>query len=348
MKIQLKRKLGAGKLKVICRQYASMIRAGCDFIFITESIGNLYSGFTADVMHICRRNLEVGKSISQSFALTNQFSKLFIGMLYAGESSGKLDLIFEKLANYYEREEKLKKNLLNASIYPLVLILASIISGIFLLVFVVPNFQLAFSTSGVSSSENIVFRISSYLRLHYIDIILKLVLIISMLVYEIKTNERILYMIKMLKYKLPKIKSINMLLITDNFSRTLSILLSSGVNIEEALDIICSMSKDQFIYGKLKLVKIGLLKGKSLSQSISMTGIFPKLFISMLTVGENTGMLDEKLNEISKAYEEELDMVLNNFTKLIEPVMIIVIGLFIGFVMISLLSPMFSLISNIK
>ncbi|WAW15237.1 type II secretion system F family protein [Peptostreptococcus equinus] len=348
MKNLLKKKIKANKLKFICRQYSSMSKAGCDYIFISEKIAYFYDDFVRQTLLMCKRNLQRGNSLSQSFALTNEFSNLFVGMIYAGEISGNVEKIFEKLSYYYEREDRLRKNIVSASIYPLTLCIISFISFIFILLYVVPNFQLAFSSSGANIENNTIFVMSAFLRKNIILSFTFLVIFIFLIIYQLNENENIKEYISRSKYKIPKLRKISTLILTENFARTLSILISSGVNLEQSIDILCSISKERYIKDRLNITKNNIKRGQKLSSSLAISGVFPNLFISMIVIGENTGTIEENLLGISKYYEESLDIELNNFIKIIEPAMIIIIGLVIGIVMISILSPMLDLISTIK
>lgn len=350
MKIFDKKKLKDKEIKIMCRQMSSMFRSGCNIVKIFETIIGSSSINMARALNISKKNIESGKSLAESFANSNQFSKFFVNMIHAGEVSGNIDYILERLSLYYEREDKLRSKIISVSIYPVILIIVSIIALNFVMLFVIPNFEMAFSIESMElpNSTRRVFAISNYLRKNIIYIFISVVAIIGYIIKSIKGDYRYKLWIDEALFKIPIVKKINVLIISDKFSRVLSILLDSGVHIVDAIDISSKILNNSYAEDRLKIAKNNIEKGNNVTDSLELSGIFPRIFISMIESGEEAGRFNEALDTVGKYYEEELDIELENFIKMFEPVMIVLMGVLIGATMIVLLSPMFDIISSIS
>lgn len=350
MKIFNNKKLKDKEIKVMCRQMSIMYRSGCNIENIFETLIRASSINMARALNIAKLNIESGKSLAEAFSNSNLFSKFFINMLYAGEVSGNTDYIFERLSIYYDREDKLKSKILSVSIYPVILIIVSIFALNFVMLFVVPNFEMAFDLESVDlpSSSRKIFAISKYLRKNIVYIFISLLIVITYLISAIKKDYRYQYWIDEVKFKLPIIKKINQLLISNKFASILSILLDSGVNIIEAIEIASKTLANSYAEEKLKTSQKHIKKGNNVTDSLELSNIFPQMFISMMASGEESGRFNDALRTVSQYYGEELDIELENFIKMFEPIMIIIMGILIAITMIALLSPMFDIISTIS
>lgn len=166
MKILLQKKIRDKELKLICQQIASMEKSGCDLMTIFDTIINTSSKKVSGVMAMVKRNIERGRTMTEAFYLTNAFSVFFISMIRAGEVSGNIDFVFEKMTAYYDREYRLKNKLLTAAIYPMILVFVTLLSLVFMLVFVVPNFESAFAVDmdQLPVATRSLFGLSRFLR----------------------------------------------------------------------------------------------------------------------------------------------------------------------------------------
>ncbi|HBG0068287.1 TPA: type II secretion system F family protein, partial [Clostridioides difficile] len=165
-------------------------------------------------------------------------------------------------------------------------------------------------------------------------------------IYFFITNDNIKKLINSLKFKIPFIKKINQLVATTRFSRALSVLISSGIQIVEAIDMSASVIDNEFIYERLKISNNYIKKGNSIGKSLNLANVFPKLFISMANTGEESGKLDKSLNVINKFYENELNNKIEQIMKFIEPMLIVFMGLIIGTFILAMVVPMFDAITN--
>ena len=340
MKILSQKKIKDKELKLICQQIASMEKSGCDLMTIFDTIIKTSSKKVSGVMIMVKRNIERGRTMTEAFYLTNAFSVFFISMIRAGEVSGNIDFVFEKMSAYYDREHRLKNKLLAAAIYPMILVFVTLLSLIFMLVFVVPNFEAAFAVDmdQLPVATRSLFGLSRFLRT---------TLLLVALVQMVKNSREIKAWYDEKKFEIPKLGGLHRMIVSDSFSRAMAILLGSGVHIGESIDITTRLLDNSHIEKKMKLVGERIKKGNSVTRSLELSGIFPQVFISMLMSGEESGNFDRSLEMASSYYERELDQELENLIKIVEPALILLMGLIIGGCLYAILSPMFDMISSL-
>ena len=338
------------EIKVISRQIAGMLKSGCDILSVFETLIESSTVKTSYMLSIASKGIRSGKNLTESFALTNGFPKFFINMIYAGENSGNIDYVFEKLSEYYEREDRIKSKLISASIYPIILLVVSFIAANIIFVVVVPDFKTAFDMddSILPLSTRVIFSASDFLRKNALYLYTGTTVAMYFAVKTVRQSMVFKFWIDEKKFKIPHIKKINELVISEKISRTLALLMGSGVHITEAMNIATDTLDNTYAERKLKITCQSIEKGNSISRSIQAAGIFPKSFVSMLKSGEESGNFDSSLVAVSMYYREELDKEIDRIIKLIEPVMILIMGFVIGIAMISLIYPMVSVISTIS
>mgnify|MGYP000998315914 CR=1 FL=1 len=346
MKILLQKKIRDKELKIICQQIASMEKSGCDLMTIFDTIIKTSSKKVSGVMIMVKRNIERGRTMTEAFYLTNAFSVFFISMIRAGEVSGNIDFVFEKMTAYYDR---LKNKLLAAAIYPMILVFVTLLSLIFMLVFVVPNFEAAFAVDmdQLPVATRSLFGLSRFLRTNLLILLVFSTLLLVSLVQMVKNSREIKAWYDEKKFEIPKLGGLHRMIVSDSFSRAMAILLGSGVHIGESIDITTRLLDNSHIEKKMKLVGERIKKGNSVTRSLELSGIFPQVFISMLMSREESGNFDKSLEMASSYYERELDQELENLIKIVEPALILLMGLIIGGCLYAILSPMFDMISSL-
>lgn len=349
MKILLQKKIKDKELKLICQQIASMEKSGCDLMTIFDTIIKTSSKKVSGVMIMVKRNIQRGRTMTEAFYLTNAFSVFFISMIRAGEVSGNIDFVFEKMSAYYDREHRLKNKLLAAAIYPMILVFVTLLSLIFMLVFVVPNFEAAFAVDmdQLPVATRSLFGLSRFLRTNLLILLVFSTLLLVSLVQMVKNSREIKAWYDEKKFEIPKLGGLHRMIVSDSFSRAMAILLGSGVHIGESIDITTRLLDNSHIEKKMKLVGERIKKGNSVTRSLELSGIFPQVFISMLMSGEESGNFDRSLEMASSYYERELDQELENLIKIVEPALILLMGLIIGGCLYAILSPMFDMISSL-
>jgi len=349
-KKQSNQKIKSKELKVLCKQMSILLQSGCEITRILNILHEQSNRKLKSVIEEVSQNIQNGNSITESFEKTNLFSNFFINMLRAGELSGNLDKIMNDLSKYYDSEEKLKTKIINISIYPILLIIMSVISGFFILVFIIPNFEMIFESNGINPPllTKILINLSVFIRERYIFIVFIHLILLFITYYTIKYNPKVKYIKDKLILKIPFIGEMVILLITTRFCKTLNILVESGINILDAIDISSRVIDNTLVYEKISISREYIKRGNNISYSISKSEVFYNSFISMLRIGEESGRLDSILNISNNFYSEELDIKIEKTMKLAEPIVTIVIGLVIGLFIIAMIIPMFDAINSIQ
>lgn len=291
-----------------------------------------------------------GSTLSEAMKLHNNiFPDLLINMIETGELSGNLDQIMLRMSNHYEKENKINNKVKNAMIYPIILSIISITVISVILIFVMPVFVDMFTNSGVELplTTKILLGISNGIRENIIIIFLLISIIITLVRYYLKTDNGLLWINKM-KLSLPIIKELNQKIIVSRFTRTLSTMLSSGLPLIQSLQIVGQVTGNKLVEDSLNTVREKVIKGEGLALPIKETGLFPPMLSSMIGIGEESGALDEILNKTADFYDEELDSAITTFTSMLEPIMIVVMGVIVGFLIISIIQPMFGMYSTIQ
>ena len=214
---------------------------------------------------------------------------------------------------------------------------------VFMMFFIIPNFQKIFESNGINSPlmTTIIINISKFIRENHLVINILLIIFMVLLVYILKTSKKLKLNISELKFKIPIIKNINTLIITTRFSRIFGVLMQSGVQVIDSISISSKIIDNNYIFNKLAISNQYIRQGNKLSKSLDKPQVFPDLFISMISVGEESGKLDETLSMITTFYENDLDNKINQIMKLVEPIIIVIMGLFIGIFALSMVFPMF-------
>lgn len=337
------------ELKIMCKEMSILLESGCEITKLLNILKSESNKKISNLISQIHNLIQNGNSITESFLSTNLFSNFFISMIKAGEVSGNLDIVMDNLSNYYEKEHKLKSKMGTILIYPAMLAVVSIVVTIFIIIAVIPNFQMIFENNGINppALTRILINISIILKNNFITILIGLVTFIAIVAYLIKNSYKAKYKISTIKFKLPFIQNMTKLIIATRFSRTLYILINSGVQIVEAIEIASNVIDNEFAYDRLMIGNEYIKKGNSIGDSLSLANIFPSLFISMIKIGEESGKLDTSLNTINKFYESELDTKMQQFISAIEPIIIVFIGIIVGSLIISMVIPMFDIVNAI-
>jgi len=334
-------------LVIFSRQLATMVDAGIPLVGALDALQDQMerAGFKNIVKKV-RDNVEGGLSLSESLSKQpNVFSPFFINMVRAGESSGDLDEILDRVAIYMEKTIALVRKVKSSLIYPAVVIFMAIAITMFLIIFVVPTFKNIFSTIGVSLPVPtlILIAISDMLRKWIIIVIIVLCAFIFILSKLIKTEKGALAWDRML-LKIPVIGPLLRKVAVARFARTLSTLQKSGVSILTALEIVGKTSGNKVIEMAVIKTKLSIKEGESIAQPLAASKVFPPMVTRMISVGEQTGKLEEMLSKIADFYESEVDAAVSGLTSLIEPLIIAFLGIVVGGIVVSMFLPIVKLI----
>ena len=339
-----RKKVKSIDLVVFSRQLATLIDAGVSLVvglnILYEQVEDKY---LKQVIWSLKSDIEAGNSLSDSFArYPLAFPPIFANMVKAGESSGSLSEVLERIADYMERTENLKRKIKSAMTYPIIVISMSIIIITFLILKVVPAFKGIFATLGGSLPipTKILIMVSDSGVRFFPIIIGGLIFSYIVFIRYIHTDKGGMQF-DQFKLKLPVFGPLMNKVAISRFTSTFAILVKSGVDILEIFDIIGRVSGNMVIEQAAQQIKINLQAGESISTPMEETGRFPPFVSKMIAVGEQTGELEKMLTKISDYYEAQINESLAGLTAMIEPLIISFLGVTVGFILVAMFFPIF-------
>ena len=332
---------------IFSKQFATMVKAGLPILNVLTMLRDQIEHPTMkEIIEDVRKSLEGGITLSKCFERYPKiFDNVYINLIKAGEASGKLDTFLLKLVDSLEKREKVKKKIKGALTYPVVMFSEAINVTVFMLIKVVPVFAKMYEGMGVAlpTPTAVILKASEFMRgsggltLLICSIIFYIIfkyLTTKIPAIRYKWHNRVLHMPifgpMILKSLLARVA-----LIMGNLS-------AAGVNLLESIEIAKSVSNNDVVTQALENVKRGVFSGDTLTKLFLKEPVFPSTFSQLISVGEQTGNLDEMFNSVSAYYEEEFDTAVENMSSLIEPIMIVVMGTMIGGLMIAMYSPIFN------
>jgi len=351
-------KLGREKVKhkalaLFTRQFSVMLDAGLPLVQCLEILGQQQDGkYFQKVLFQTRSDVEAGMTLADAMAKHPRvFESLYTNMVAAGETGGILDVILQRLSTYLEKMVKLKSDVKSALIYPIAVILISIIVITIIMIVVIPAFKNIFEGllgpgEKLPWLTEVVVSMSLFLANYWWLI----VLVCGLTVFGLKTwykTEKGHHFMDSLTLKLPVLGQIMRKIAVARFSRTLSTLLSSGVPILESLEITSRTAGNVVVSAAINKVRTGIEQGQTFVEPLKASGVFPIMVSQMIGVGEQTGALDAMLSKIADFYEQEVDAAIANLLSLMEPAMILFLGVTIGTIVIAMYMPLFTLIGKL-
>ncbi|GAA0077218.1 type II secretion system F family protein [Clostridium sp. CTA-5] len=344
IEINLNNKVKIKDISVFCRQFYTMLNAGVPILTCLNILTNQTENKKLkETLKEVEDDVEKGGILSDAMKKHKEvFPELLTSLVAAGEASGTLDSIMLRLANHYEKENKINNKVKNAMIYPVILSFVALGAVIFILTYVMPTFVTVFEGTGTKLpwSTRFLLWTSSSLTEHWFGILLAIIGIVIALKYYFKTEKGLIASSK-LKLKFPVLRKLNEMIIVSRFTRTLSTLLSSGLPLVQSLQIVTGVVENKLAQDVLSKVKEKVVRGDPLNTSLKETNFFPQMLYSMIKIGEETGSLDDILNKTADFYDEELETRIQATVSLMEPILIVIMGLVIGFIIISIMIPMF-------
>ncbi len=338
-------------LAVFCRQFSVMINSG---ITIVESIGTLSEQVEKkklkDALDVIHGDIQKGRLLSTSMELYPEiFPNFMRNMVKVGEASGSLDDILNRLADYYEHDAKIRRKIRTALTYPAILGVMTVGLVVLLMVKILPMFNdILNSTGGEMPLLTVVLMaMSDFMVNNALGLIISIFLVVIGITYFKKTESGT-YWFDSIKLNLPVIKKSVIKVITARFARSLGILLKSGITIINAMDIIGDLIGNVVVEERFQSAKEEIKEGRGIAGPLKRLGLFPPLLIHMVTVGENTGELDEMLARTAGFFDEEVDEAIDKLTGMIEPVMIIIMAVVVGTIILSIMLPMISVLSSVQ
>ena len=337
-----RKKVKQEDIVIFSRQLSTMIEAGIPVLQALEALEEqMESPQFKEVIASMRNDIQQGSSLSAAFSRhPGVFNNLFVNMIKVGETGGILDVILDRVAGYLEKSLKLQRQVKSALTYPAVVILMAMAITTLLLVKVVPMFAGIYDSFGGDLPEltQILINISEFLKHNILLMIGGIIVLIAALKQWYKT-ERGRMTIDRTSLRIPIFGPLLRKVAISRFSRTLAILLQSGVPILESLDIVGRSSGNALIESVVEDIKNNVKEGESIAAPLSKSGVFPPMVTRMIDIGEKSGQLEKMLSKISEFYDDQVDAAVAGLTSIIEPLIIGVLGVVIGFIVIALFMP---------
>lgn len=293
-----------------------------------------------------RNNVSSGKTLAESFSQYPQyFDELYCNLIKAGEKSGTLDKILKRLTNYLERTANLKRKVKKAMIYPAAIISVAIIISLILLLFVVPQFEHIFSSFGAKLPvfTRAVIGLSELLRAYWWLFLIGIFFAIWGLFYFIKHSERLRDQIDRWSLKIYIIGPVLKKSIIARFTRTMAITMEAGMPIIESMHAMADIMGNQLYKKAVLQISDDVAKGNQLNVAMNNTKLFPNMVVQMTAIGEAAGSLSDMLSKIADYYEEDVNTIVDNLSNLLEPLIMVVLGVIIGGFVVAMYLPIFKL-----
>ena len=347
-------KLGGGvttrDLAIFTRQFATMINAGLPLVQCLDILSKQTEkeNFRTTIAQVMR-DVEAGTTLAEALGKKEHskvFDELFVNMVEAGEAGGILDNILQRLATYIEKAEALKRKIKGAMVYPAVVMSVAVLATVFMLIFIIPPFARMFTGFGADLPlpTKIVMGLSTFLR-SYWWILLGTVVVGAVAFQRYYITEKGHMQVDKLLLRVPVMGDVIRKGAVARFTRTLSTLISSGVPILNGLEITARTSGNRVIQEAIMSARASIREGETIAAPLRQSTVFPQMVVQMISVGEETGALDDMLGRIADFYDDEVDTAVDSLTSLIEPVMIVFMGGIVGGMVIAMYLPMFKLIN---
>jgi type IV pilus assembly protein PilC len=344
------RKVPPKILAVFTRQFSVMIDAGLPLVQCLEilALQQEHKNFQKILLQV-RQDVEAGSTLADAMRRhPKAFDNLYVNMIAAGEAGGILDTILQRLSVYIEKAVKLRSQVRSAMIYPVAVIFIAAIVVAVILLKVIPTFAALFTSLGAELPlpTRVVIYASNFLARYFIFVVIA----IAAMAYAVRRYYRTYRgrrVIDGLLLKAPILGTILRKISVARFCRTLATLTSSGVPILESLDITARTAGNAIVEDAILETRKSVEGGKTIVEPLKDSNVFPNMVVQMIGVGEQTGALDAMLNKIADFYEDEVDVAVQGLVKLMEPVMIFILGVIIGGIVIAMYLPMFTLINKI-
>ena len=338
------------ELTTFCRQFAIMQNTSIPILDCLDILRHQnYTAYFKKVLQVVYEDVKSGVLLSEALNKHKKvFPDFFRSMVHVGEISGKLDEVFRSLADYYERDTALKGKVKGAMAYPMMLLGMTVGIVILMLAFVVPTFrdammQMDVEITGITKT---VYDISGFVTDYWRVMLVALILLVMIVVLVLRT-EKGAYGFDVLKLKLPLLRTVQRNLLTARFARAFGLLLSSGMDMNAAMDSVEIIINNRYMKERFHAAAESVRQGMSLTNAFEAYDLFPHMMIQMITIGERTGTMEDVLMRSCAFFDNQVETSLNSLTAKIQPVMLMFMGLIVGTLFIAVYSPMLSIMNNI-
>lgn len=344
---------GKVKMKEIthfCRQLSIMINSSIELIGCLEILKEQsYSKFFKQILEMIYEDVKSGQLLSQAMEKHKKiFPNFFRNMIYVGEMSSSLEKVLQNIADYYENEGRTKAKVKSAMVYPIMLLVMTVGILILMMLMVVPTFKTSLGDMDIEMPgiTMAIFNLSDFIMQNWMMIFLIGFGVIALIILFSRTKSG-RYFFDMLGMKIPVIKRYKTAKVTSIFSRAFGMLLFSGMHIVEAMEVVQKIIGNKYVEKKFAEATEEVREGVALTKALEDMNVFPPMLIQMIAVGEKTASLDETLLRTCGYFDEELQNSLNAVTSMIQPVLMLFMGLSIGIIFIAVYSPMLSIMQGI-
>ncbi|MFH1380702.1 MAG: type II secretion system F family protein, partial [Candidatus Omnitrophota bacterium] len=346
-----KKKIKIDDMVIFARQLSTMVNAGIPLVNALDILGEQMENpsFKTLVLSV-RDDVETGSSLSEGLAKHKKvFSNLFVNMVKAGESSGMLDEILDRLATYLEKTSSLQKKVKSALVYPAAVTAMALAITAFLMIKVIPVFKEIYSGFGAKlpTPTEVLINISDFM-VHYFYLAIGMIVAAVFLILKYAKTEKGKIRIDSFKLNIPIFGTIMRKVAVGKFTRTLSTLVKSGVPILSALEIVSKTSGNRVVEIAVDNVRASVKEGEPIAEPLAKSGVFPPMVVRMISVGEQTGELEKMLTKIADFYDEQVDVAVSGLTSLIEPLIIAFLGIVIGGIVVCMFLPILKITTIIN
>ncbi len=339
------------QVAIFSKQLATLINAGVPLV---QSLAILqkqieHKGFQGVVKEM-RTEIEAGTPLSEALAKHPKiFNRLYLNLVRAGETSGTLDAVLERIAEFQEKELALRGKIKSALTYPVVVLVFAILITYFLLTTIVPQFAgiLAQLNAPLPFITRMLMAVSNFLQ-HQILILIVIGAVVTFAYRAYYNTPKGRVVIDEIKLKVPILGNLIQKSAIASFARTFGLLISSGVNIIESLEITKGTANNAIVEDSIENAKNVVMVGEQMSSSLATSKVFPPMVVSMISIGEETGSLDDMLVKVGDFYDREVDEAVDGMTAAIEPLMIVFLGGIVGTIVAGMFLPMFSIIGQLS
>ena len=335
---------------IFCRQFSTMIDAGLPIIQCLDILYSQNENKTfKNMLKEIKGNVESGQTFAEALKkYPKQFDDLFVNMIAAGEAGGILDSILRRLSAYMEKAAKLKAKIKGGMTYPIVTIIIAIIVIAIIMVFVIPVFEEMFEGMGgaLPAPTQLVVNMSRFVKANILYIIGSAA-VLGFAIRRFYKTEKGQVLMDDISLRIPLFGPLIRKAAVSKFTRTMGTMLASGVAILDALEIVAKTAGNKTVEKAVYDTRTAIAEGRTMSDPLSESGVFPSMVCQMIAVGESTGALDSMLSKIADFYDEEVDQAVENMTALIEPFMLVFLGVVIGGLVVSMYLPIFQMASTL-
>src|SRR5579871_3432313 len=339
-------------LSIFCRQFSTMIDAGVSLVRALDVLGEqTQNPKLKRILKEIQIEVESGQTLSKSMQkYPKVFSNLFVGLIRAGEVGGVLEEALQRLSHFLEKDMELRRKVKAALTYPVIVIVVAILIVLGLCTFIVPKFVELFKDLGVKElpwMTQVLVDFSDFLKTRWWMGILIVLAIYGAIKYAgtTKLGRRVIDRIKL---RVPVFGKLGHKICLARFSRTLSTLLVSGVPILQAMETVAGTVGNEIISEAIMNARARIREGDRINEPLEKSKMFPPMVVHMISIGEESGALDQMLSKIAEFYEGEVESTLQSLTAAIEPVMIVFLGICVGFIVIAMFAPLLQVISNLS